>query len=86
MTWGVPKWHAVPMRLDDWMTEVGKSDEVLATHLGVDRTTVSRIRRGTRRPSIPLAEAISKASGFRVRLDDFSILPELTTPRDAEAA
>lgn len=65
------------MRLDDWMTQTGTSDETLADALKVDRTTISRIRRGTRRPSMQMAEGISRETGFAVRLDDFSTLPEL---------
>lgn len=65
------------------MTESGTTDDDLAAKVGSDRTTISRIRRGKRRPSMALAEAISQASGFAVRLDDFSILPQLAASEAA---
>lgn len=66
------------MRLDDWMNQASMTDEKLAGLLDVDRTTITRIRRGTRRPSMRLAEAISRATDFAVRLDDFSVIPALS--------
>lgn len=53
------------------MTETGTSDDALAAQIGVDRTTVSRIRRGTRLPSADLMRRISDATAGAVMANDF---------------
>lgn len=61
------------------MAETGISDEALAAKVGVGRTAISRIRRGLRRPSFQVAEAISRATDFAVTPNDLSEIPELQT-------
>lgn len=58
------------MRLSQWMADTHTSDEALALRIGVDRSTISRIRRGTRRPSADLMRAIREATGGAVSADD----------------
>lgn len=60
------------MQLDDWMKENGLSDEQLAERVGSARTTISRIRRGKRRPSWNLAARLKEVTGGKVTLDDLS--------------
>lgn len=45
-------------RLGNWMVEAEITDETLATAVGVDRTTISRIRRGKQEPSSALIRKI----------------------------
>lgn len=45
----------MPMTLDQWMENNGKSDAWLAGRVGVSRPFISRIRRGERQPSLPVA-------------------------------
>lgn len=49
-----------------WLKANKISQRVFAHRLGVTEATVSRIIRGTRRPSISLALAISRATGIAV--------------------
>jgi transcriptional regulator with XRE-family HTH domain len=59
------------MRLSDWMKEQDCNDEALGIQLGVDRVTVSRIRRGLNRPSWELAARIKLTTRGAVTADDF---------------
>ncbi|HEX5321471.1 MAG TPA: YdaS family helix-turn-helix protein [Stellaceae bacterium] len=52
------------------MAETSTSDEALADRLGVDRSTVSRIRRGTRQASATLMRLIYDATGGAVTAND----------------
>lgn len=63
------------MKLNDWMSAEGLTDEGAAALVGVDRTTVSRIRRGLTQPSWELAATFKVVSGGVVTADDF--LPEV---------
>jgi DNA-binding XRE family transcriptional regulator len=65
------------MKLDEWMTGTGTNDMAMAEMLGVNRSTVFRLRHGARRPSLPLADAIAKVTDFKVLPNDFSHLPEM---------
>jgi len=53
------------------MREQDFDDEALGTMLGVDRVTISRIRRGLNRPSWELAARIKQTTGNAVTADDF---------------
>lgn len=64
-------WHNLGMRLDEWMLTNEVGDEVLATRVGYDRTTISRIRRGKRRPSWDLAERLQEVTDGKVTPNDF---------------
>jgi len=59
------------MRLSDWMKERDCNDEALGIKLGVDRVTVSRIRRGLNRPSWELAARIKQITRGAVTADDW---------------
>ncbi len=50
-------------------TETG--DEALALRLGVDRSTVSRFRRGRRMPSAEMMRLIHQATDGAVTANDF---------------
>jgi transcriptional regulator with XRE-family HTH domain len=59
------------MRLAEWMDSNGVTDASLGERLGVDRTTISRIRCGRNKPSWDLAAKIKEASDGSVTPDDF---------------
>ena len=61
------------------MTETGTSDDTLAARLEIDRTTISRLRRGKRMPSVEMMRAIWEATGGAVTANDFvhSIVREI---------
>jgi DNA-binding XRE family transcriptional regulator len=61
----------LPMKLEEWMREQDVDDDGLAAQLGVDRTTVSRIRRGRQKPSWDLVGRIVTTTGGAVKADDF---------------
>jgi transcriptional regulator with XRE-family HTH domain len=67
----VPSWHIMPMRLNEWMNAGSVTDEALAARLEVDRSTISRIRRGTRMPSTEMMRKIREATGGSVTANDF---------------
>lgn len=48
------------MNLDQWMDDKKWSDAKLAAAVGVSRPFITRIRRGERQPSLPVAERLSK--------------------------
>jgi transcriptional regulator with XRE-family HTH domain len=66
------------MRLSDWMSKHEVDDEELASRVGSDRSTISRIRRGKRRPSWDLAEKIKASTGNAVTPDDYLSEPAAT--------
>lgn len=59
------------MKLSEWMSWKGLTDEQLAGTVSVDRVTISRIRRGTNRPSWELAARLKEISDGAVTADDF---------------
>jgi transcriptional regulator with XRE-family HTH domain len=65
--------HITAMQLANWMAEHGVRDEDLAEALGVDRSTISRIRRRKQRPSLELAAGIERITKGKV--GPFSFLP-----------
>jgi transcriptional regulator with XRE-family HTH domain len=65
------------MKLADYLKRSDLDDAAFAALIGCDRTTVTRIRNGTHRPSDPLKERIAQETGGLVRPDDyFDGLPE----------
>lgn len=58
------------MKLSEYMAEAGLTDARLAEHLGVDRSTVTRWRNGTR-PPLWAAVKIEQLSGGAVRPSEF---------------
>ncbi len=73
----MPSGHIVPMRLTEWMDRSTITDSELAARLEeilrskVDRSTVSRIRRGKRMPSPEMMRAIREATFGAVTANDF---------------
>ena len=65
------------MTLAEWMEANEVSDEQLAETLGLDRSTVSRIRRAKWVPSSSTIAAIVKASGGKVEAGSFFRPPYL---------
>jgi transcriptional regulator with XRE-family HTH domain len=59
------------MKLEQWMAKTETSDEVLAEMISLDRSSVSRIRRGKQLPSRATMEAISRVTGGAVTPNDF---------------
>lgn len=53
------------------MIETETSDEALAARLDVDRSTISRIRRGKRMPSPEMMQRIRQATSGAVTANDF---------------
>ena len=59
------------MRLSKWMALNGMADGHLAEKTGVDRATISRIRRGKHRPSWELMLRLREMTQGAVTADDF---------------
>lgn len=60
------------MHLSDYMEAKGLSDDEVATAIGVDRSTVSRLRRSETRPSWKTSLAIREFTNGTVTADDFA--------------
>jgi len=73
------------MKLSDWMKEQACNDKALGVRLGVNRATISRIRRGLNRPSWELATRIKQTTGNAVTADDF-LLDRQSLRKRSEAA
>ena len=59
------------MHLADYMEANGLSDQDVAEAIGVDRSTVSRLRRGETSPSKKTRIAIREMTNGAVTADDF---------------
>ena len=59
------------MRLQQFFDEQELDDASFAELVGVDRSTISRVRRGEFFPSWKLAAKIRSATGGKVTADDF---------------
>lgn len=68
------------MKLADYLSEHAITDGDFADRIGVDRSSVSRLRRGITRPDWPTIERIIAATNGAVTANDF--LP----PQSNEAA
>jgi len=55
------------MTLHDYMQAHGIRDAELAQKLGVSRPYVSRLRRGKRQPSLPVAAKLEELTGIPAR-------------------
>lgn len=66
------------MKLDQWMCETDTTDEALALLVGVDRSTISRIRRGRSLPSVRIMLALRKATDGKVMPNDIHASIEAT--------
>jgi transcriptional regulator with XRE-family HTH domain len=65
--WGTVR----PMKLKDWMEWRGLNDEQVAKLVKVDRSTISRIRRGELMPSWGLAARFHEVTDESVSANDF---------------
>lgn len=54
------------MTFAEWMAAEEVSDEAMAAALGVDRSTISRVRRGTMLPSSALIARLVQYSGNKI--------------------
>jgi len=66
------------MKLSEWMSKKRLSNSEVAkiiterTGVSVERTYVSRLKNGHRKPSMSMAQAIKEASGGRVSMNDWA--------------
>jgi len=67
--------HLVGTPLSDWMAANGIDDDALAAALEIDRSTVSRFRRGKHRPSAKTIEKIAVLTNGAVQPNSFFGLP-----------
>lgn len=63
------------MKLHDYLTLKGITDEAFGRKIGCSQSQVSRIKRGVSKPSLGLIERIALATGGAVRANDFMALP-----------
>ena len=75
--------HLQRMNLHEWMIREGYLDQELASLVGSDRTTISRVRRGKVRPSWELIRKLKDASEGCVTANDFLDLPARETANAA---
>lgn len=59
------------MTLQDYLTKRRLTDEEFAGKIGVNRSTVSRLRRTNQKPSEETLAAIVRATGGKVTANDF---------------
>lgn len=57
-------------KLSEWMAATGITDDALAAAVKVDRTTISRVRRGKHLPSIALVRQLVAFSQGQLSSDD----------------
>lgn len=65
------------MHLSDYMATHSLTDDQVATAIGRNRATVSRIRRRKVRPDWETINEIAKFTGEAVTANDFATLPEV---------
>lgn len=56
------------MTLDQWMAANGRTDTDLAQEVGVSRPFITRIRKGTRQPSLPVAVKLAQITQLPVEV------------------
>lgn len=71
--------HNRGMTLQQWMDANGVTDDALAVRAGVDRSTISRVRRGKIAPSLALAGTLNSITAGCVPMQSF-------LPREEAAA
>jgi DNA-binding transcriptional regulator YdaS (Cro superfamily) len=59
------------MRLDEWMALHGYNDERMAELIGVNQSTVNRIRNGVQKPSGETIVKVEEATNGAVSAKDF---------------
>jgi DNA-binding transcriptional regulator YdaS (Cro superfamily) len=59
------------MRLDEWMALHGYNDERMAELIGVNQSTVNRIRNGVQKPSGETIVKVEEATKGQVSAKDF---------------
>lgn len=70
MPYGKVDW--VIMNLAQYLAQSTQSATELAAAVGCETSTITRIIRGERRPSIKLAARIERATGGQVGIKDFA--------------
>jgi transcriptional regulator with XRE-family HTH domain len=69
------------MKLSDWLESRNITAAELARRLGVSRSTISKIIKGDRLPSVKLIQDIQKQTGGRVGFKDLTIRKEKADSR-----
>lgn len=59
------------MTLAEFMAKEGLTDAALARDIGLERSTVTRLRRGQSKPSLRVILALEAVSNGKVRASDF---------------
>jgi len=72
--------HVADMKLADYLSSRGLTDEAFASLVGMSQSQISRIKRGISRPSWSAVEVIERATGGEVSASDF-----LPRPKQEEA-
>ena len=67
--------HISAMRLSDYLSEQGHGDAEFAVAIGVDRSSVNRMRNGKLVPSPAVMQRIIELTGGRVTANDFFDIP-----------
>jgi transcriptional regulator with XRE-family HTH domain len=62
------------MKLDDYLSQRGITNTQFAIDIGVERSNVSRLRRGLISPSFDMMQRIAKATEHQVMPNDFLAL------------
>lgn len=70
------------MKLDQWMTDNGVSNDEMARKLGRDPSVVSRLRRGQTNPSLEVLATLEVVTAGQVTVTDFAA----PRPQEGEAA
>lgn len=66
LTATLPLWQVCPMQLASYLKTLKITDAEFARMIGVNQSTVLRLKRRERRPSLELAQRIFKATGGKV--------------------
>lgn len=59
------------MTLSEYMAQAGLKDENLSKMIGLERSTVTKLRLGRGKPSFKTLIAIEKVTGGKVKASDF---------------
>jgi DNA-binding XRE family transcriptional regulator len=68
--------HLAVMTLHDWLRQKGRTDAWLAEQVGRHRATITKIRNGTKRPSIEVAAKIQRLSRNAVTAADYCTIAD----------
>lgn len=68
---GLPAWQHAGMKFAEFQSEAGASDAEISTATGIDKSTLSRVRRGLKRPSWKVMIALARFTEGKVMPNDF---------------